>query len=370
MRALIRSLAPTCFDDVAALVALYRPGPMAANMHNDFADRKNGRKPVTCLHPDLAEELADTHGLMIYQESMMRVATRFAGYSLLEADNLRKACLPAGTLMLTKARGYVPIERVMSLREPRLQTIDTVSCTSRFEPSTTCGPSAPSRSTELTTSTGYAIRATAEHPLLVEDEWRELGQISPGDLVGVAAHTMTHGGGKASMAEVELAALLISEGYTPDVRLQHANAFFCNTDPELISTFAGAYQRHFGRPHPGVVERQRGHTSAAQEAGAARPPARPGPVGPLRRQDDLLRASEPAPAQGRAVPRALLLRRRMGRPVGHALRVEEPGRLPWASSVCSCGAASSPTSVAGRSRRRSTGRSRWPTRVTPRRSPG
>jgi len=91
MRALIRSLAPTTFADVAALVALYRPGPMAANMHNDFADRKNGRKPVSCLHPDVAEELSDTHGLMIYQESMMRVATRFAGFTLLEADNLRKA---------------------------------------------------------------------------------------------------------------------------------------------------------------------------------------------------------------------------------------------------------------------------------------
>jgi len=92
MRALMRSLAPTCFDDVAALVALYRPGPMAANMHNDYAERKNGRKPVTSLHPELAELLVDTYGLMIYQESMMRVAQRFAGYSLQEADNLRKAC--------------------------------------------------------------------------------------------------------------------------------------------------------------------------------------------------------------------------------------------------------------------------------------
>ncbi|MGI9022791.1 MAG: DNA polymerase III subunit alpha [Acidimicrobiales bacterium] len=92
MRALMRSLAPTCFDDIGALVALYRPGPMGANMHNDFADRKNGRKPVTCLHPDPAEVLADTHGLMIYQESLMRVAQRFGGYSLQEADNLRKAC--------------------------------------------------------------------------------------------------------------------------------------------------------------------------------------------------------------------------------------------------------------------------------------
>jgi DNA polymerase-3 subunit alpha len=91
MRALMRSLVPDSFDDIAALNALYRPGPMAANMHYDYADRKNGRKPITYLHPDLEEVLADTQGLMIFQESMMRVAQKIAGYSLEEADNLRKA---------------------------------------------------------------------------------------------------------------------------------------------------------------------------------------------------------------------------------------------------------------------------------------
>jgi DNA polymerase-3 subunit alpha len=91
MRALMRSLAPSSFEDVAALIALYRPGPMAANMHNDYADRKNGRKPIDYFHPDAEELLADTYGLMIYQESVMRVAQRFAGYSLAQADSLRKA---------------------------------------------------------------------------------------------------------------------------------------------------------------------------------------------------------------------------------------------------------------------------------------
>jgi DNA polymerase-3 subunit alpha len=91
MRSLMRSLAPTTFEDVAALVALYRPGPMGANMHTDYADRKNGRKPVTYYHDDLEEILAPTYGLMIYQEQMMQVAQRMAGYSLAEADNLRKA---------------------------------------------------------------------------------------------------------------------------------------------------------------------------------------------------------------------------------------------------------------------------------------
>ncbi len=104
MRSLLRSLAPTSFDDVAALVALYRPGPMAANMHNDYADRKNGRKPVAYLHPDLEECLGDTQGVMLYQESMMRVAQKFAGYSLEEADNLRKACGKKVRAVMAKER--------------------------------------------------------------------------------------------------------------------------------------------------------------------------------------------------------------------------------------------------------------------------
>ena len=91
MRALLRSLAPTSFGDVSAVIALYRPGPMSVNMHYDYADRKNGRQAVSYFHEDAEEVLGDTYGLMIYQESVMRVAQKFAGYSLAEADNLRKA---------------------------------------------------------------------------------------------------------------------------------------------------------------------------------------------------------------------------------------------------------------------------------------
>jgi DNA polymerase-3 subunit alpha len=104
MRALMRSLAPTSFEDVAALVALYRPGPMAANMHNDYADRKNGRKPVEYFHPDAEDILSDTFGLMVYQEALMRVAQKFAGYSLEEADNLRKACGKKARDLMAKER--------------------------------------------------------------------------------------------------------------------------------------------------------------------------------------------------------------------------------------------------------------------------
>ena len=92
VRALLRSLLPSNINDVSALVALYRPGPMKDNMHITYADRKMGRADVELLHPAASEILADTYGLMIYQESMMRIAQLFAGYTLEEADNLRKAC--------------------------------------------------------------------------------------------------------------------------------------------------------------------------------------------------------------------------------------------------------------------------------------
>src|SRR3546814_19926897 len=77
---------------------------MAANMHNDYADRKNGRKPVEYFHPDAEELLADTYGLMIYQESVMRVAQKFAGYTLAQADSLRKAMGKTSREVMAKER--------------------------------------------------------------------------------------------------------------------------------------------------------------------------------------------------------------------------------------------------------------------------
>ena len=91
MRALIRSLQPDSFEDVIALVALYRPGPMSNNWHNAYADRKNEREAVDYPHPATEAALEDTFGLMIYQEQVMEIARQMAGYSMADADSLRKA---------------------------------------------------------------------------------------------------------------------------------------------------------------------------------------------------------------------------------------------------------------------------------------
>ncbi len=115
MRSLLRSMVPDSFDDISAVLALYRPGPMGANAHNEYADRKNKRKPVVPIHPELAEPLADildeTFGLIVYQEQVMAIAQKLAGYSLGAADLLRRAMGKKKKEILDKE--YVPFSAGM-----------------------------------------------------------------------------------------------------------------------------------------------------------------------------------------------------------------------------------------------------------------
>ncbi|EPH02731.1 DNA polymerase III, alpha subunit [Propionibacterium sp. oral taxon 192 str. F0372] len=94
MRALLRSMQPDKFEDISAVSALYRPGPMGADSHNKYARRKTGREKIEPIHPELAEPLADildeTYGLIVYQEQVMTIAQKLAGYTLGAADLLRR----------------------------------------------------------------------------------------------------------------------------------------------------------------------------------------------------------------------------------------------------------------------------------------
>ncbi|SJM65561.1 DNA polymerase III subunit alpha [Gulosibacter sp. 10] len=95
LRSLLRLMKPDSFEDVSATIALYRPGPMGANSHTNYAMRKNGQQQITPIHPELEEPLkeilAESYGLIIYQEQVMAIAQKVAGYSLGQADLLRRA---------------------------------------------------------------------------------------------------------------------------------------------------------------------------------------------------------------------------------------------------------------------------------------
>ena len=95
MRSLLRQLKPTNFEDISAVIALYRPGPMGMNSHTNYALRKNGLQKIEAIHPELEEPLREslgiTYGLIVYQEQVMSVAQKVAGFTLGQADVLRRA---------------------------------------------------------------------------------------------------------------------------------------------------------------------------------------------------------------------------------------------------------------------------------------
>ncbi|CCO09276.1 DNA polymerase III subunit alpha [Desulforamulus hydrothermalis] len=91
MRSILRELKPNAFEDIVALVALYRPGPLGSGMVEDFIQRKHGQTRVDYFHPDLAPILRETYGVILYQEQVMMIARVMAGYTLGQADSLRKA---------------------------------------------------------------------------------------------------------------------------------------------------------------------------------------------------------------------------------------------------------------------------------------
>jgi DNA polymerase-3 subunit alpha len=91
MRRLLADIQPSRYEDLVAVLALFRPGPLGSGLHEIYARRKHGKEPVQHLHPLLEPVLSETYGVLIYQEQIMRVAQRMGGFSLADADSLRKA---------------------------------------------------------------------------------------------------------------------------------------------------------------------------------------------------------------------------------------------------------------------------------------
>jgi DNA polymerase III subunit alpha len=104
MRELIINLKPSRFEDLIALLALYRPGPLQSGMVSDFVESRNERKQINYLHPSLEKILESTYGIILYQEQVMRIASELAGFSMSEADVLRGAISKKKRNLLSKQK--------------------------------------------------------------------------------------------------------------------------------------------------------------------------------------------------------------------------------------------------------------------------
>ena len=126
MKELIKRLHPDVFEDIIALVALYRPGPLQSGMVDDFVNRKKGISKVTYQHPDLEPILQPTYGVIVYQEQVMQIAQVLAGYSLGGADMLRRA-------MGKKKPEEMAKQRSIFMEGAEKNKVDTASATEIFD---------------------------------------------------------------------------------------------------------------------------------------------------------------------------------------------------------------------------------------------
>jgi DNA polymerase-3 subunit alpha len=126
MREMLTDLRPSCFEDVIAAVALYRPGPLNSGMVKDFIERKHGRKKVTYDLPELEPILKDTYGVIVYQEQVMQISRTLAGYSLGGADLLRRA-------MGKKDASVMAKEKIPFLEGAKQQGIDPKKAEAIFD---------------------------------------------------------------------------------------------------------------------------------------------------------------------------------------------------------------------------------------------
>ncbi|HEY2428920.1 MAG TPA: DNA polymerase III subunit alpha, partial [Acidimicrobiales bacterium] len=221
MRTLMRSLAPTSFEDVAALVALYRPGPMAANMHNDYADRKNGRKEITYLHPDMAQALGDTYGLCLAGDTVV-----------FDARTGRRVRLDA----VRREHGFL-IQGTDPHFAEEVAPVSHWVCNGERDV------------VRMKLRNGMELTGTPDHRVLTERGWQPLASLTAADHVAVPRHLAALGhGASIDPDRLRILAFLLADGGLSG----GAAVAFTNKDDALLAAFTAAVDGAFPGMHVNV----------------------------------------------------------------------------------------------------------------------
>jgi DNA polymerase-3 subunit alpha len=252
MKDLIRRLQPDSFEDIVALVALFRPGPLQSGMVDDYINVKHGKQKAEYPHPVLEPILRPTNGVILYQEQVMRIAQDMAGYTLGGADLLRR-CLSGTTRVVDVASGRrVTLAEIAARPEEWLGrevfslNLDTLKIEPR--PITAIYPNGVRKVFQMTTRTGRTIRATADHLFYTLEGWKRLDDFRGGDSIALAGTLPIRHESGISNAQTKLAAYLLGDGHLSTK--QPSNSYFCNSDLELIEDFNQCAKILFGRPAP------------------------------------------------------------------------------------------------------------------------
>lgn len=238
MKELIKKLKPDCFDDIIALVALFRPGPLESGMVDDYINVKHGAK-AEYAHTLLEPILKPTNGVILYQEQVMQIAREMALYTLGGADMLRR-CLSGSSQVVDVATGQcVSLQTIADHSDywlgRQLLSLDLASQKIVPQAITAIYPNGMREVWEITTKTTRKIKATADHLFYTPLGWQPLEQFSVGDSIGLARTLPLDLHNATSDAQIKLTAYLIGDGHLSTKK--PANSYFCNSDEALINDF-------------------------------------------------------------------------------------------------------------------------------------
>lgn len=287
MRGTLRSMKPSKFEHIVATISLYRPGPM--QYIPLYIDRMHGRKPVEYKHPMLEPILAETYGIIVYQEQIIQIASQLAGYTPGEADLMRRAvakkkkkemaehrnkflegavengipwstaeeiyedivffanygfnkCLPGDVEVLDANTGR--LVRIEDMYRNRVQLHNTLSCDIddlklRSKPVARIMDNGLKPVYRLTTATGRTIEATANHPFYTFDGWRLLENLQTGQLIATPRHIPVQGKAQWPDHQVIVLGHLLAEG-----NLCHpASVYFYTQDADQLTDYCRAAEQ-------------------------------------------------------------------------------------------------------------------------------
>lgn len=210
MRQIVRDLKPSCLEDISSILALYRPGPLDAGLIPLFINRKHGREPIKYQHPLLEPILQETYAVLVYQEQIMKVAQDLAGYSLGQADILRR-CLSGSTEIVDCQTGrLVTLSEIAAKPEfwlgRKVFSLDVQTQKITQQPITEIHPNGVRDVWEVTAKTNRKIKATDDHLFYTLLGWKPLQAFRVGDRIGLAKTLPIAHASDIPEAQIKLAA--------------------------------------------------------------------------------------------------------------------------------------------------------------------
>ena len=301
MRDLLKKIKPTQFEDIISVIALFRPGPIGSGMLDDFMKRKHGQIPIKYEHPRLEPILKSTYGVIIFQEQVMRIASDLAGFSLAQADLLRRAMgKKIAEVMEAQRKAFVegcrkngigerPTNRIFDLMEhfagygfnkcvlgeteiidadTGIPTTVEVLCRSPRSLRTwsvdeelhlvprrvlDVVSNGPKSVFKVTTHLGHTMTVTDNHPFLTWEGWKELKKLHVGDYVAAPRTLSPPSGTTQPMEPHQLVALaaILSEGNT----CHPSGVYIYNNNRAFINDVVASLKQ-FDNTVPTVTQRR------------------------------------------------------------------------------------------------------------------